>query len=120
MHMNANLDYNKFKRLLHEQKETILDVEQDNAQSTEIVELDQAKIGRLSRMEALQDQAMAIETEHRRRLQLQKIDAAFHRIEEEDYGYCLRCGEAINEQRLMIDPCATLCINCAAAAEEHH
>ena len=119
MRTNAIFDYNKFKMLLRQQKETILDVEHDNAQSTEIVELDQAKIGRLSRMEALQDQAMAIETEQRRKLQLQKIDAAFHRIEDDDYGYCLRCGEAINEQRLMIDPCATLCISCASAAEKH-
>lgn len=77
------------------------------------VELDQQSVGRLSRMDALQGQAMAQASERQRRLDLQKIEAALKRLEEGDYGYCLDCGDEIAEKRLEIDPAAALCVTCA-------
>lgn len=77
------------------------------------VELDQTKVGRLSRMDALQDQAMQVEVENRRKVELQRIDAALARIEDGEYGYCLSCGEDIGEKRLALDPAAPLCQDCA-------
>ncbi len=81
--------------------------------SAETVELDQSRVGRLSRMDAMQSQAMSQATNQRRDLQLQKISAALQRISAGDYGYCLSCEDEIAEQRLEIDPACTLCIACA-------
>ena len=78
------------------------------------VELDQTKVGRLSRMDALQNQAMAQEAERRRRLEGQRIAAALQRLEDGEYGYCVACGEAIVPARLDLDPAVPTCIGCAS------
>ena len=85
-----------------------------------IVELDQTSVGRLSRMDALQGQAMSKEQGRRRELELQKISAALRRIEAGDYGDCLACDEPIAIKRLTLDPAATLCIRCASERESQH
>ncbi len=84
------------------------------------VELDQSRVGRLSRMDALQGQAMAIETERRRKLELRRIDAALARLDEGEYGACVECGEDIASKRLDLDPRAALCMDCASSAERAH
>ena len=56
------------------------------------VELDQARVGRLSRMDALQSQALAAEVERRREVELERIDMALERIEQGEYGYCVACA----------------------------
>jgi DnaK suppressor protein len=81
------------------------------------VELDLARIGRLSRMDALQAQEMAAATERRRQLELDRIDAALERLASGEYGYCARCGDDIGLQRLGFDPTTPLCITCARAGE---
>jgi DnaK suppressor protein len=81
------------------------------------VELDQARLGRLSRMDALQVQAMSIETDRRRVVELGRIAAAFARIEVGEYGACLRCGEEIGARRLALDPTVAVCIDCAREGE---
>jgi len=78
------------------------------------VELDQQAVGRLSRMDALQVQAMALETSRRRRNDLRRIEAALARMDEGEYGYCVECGEEIAMRRLELDPAAPLCIGCAS------
>jgi len=78
------------------------------------VELDQTRIGRLSRMDALQDQAMALETDRRRGLEIERIEAALKRVETGDYGYCLSCGEDIPAKRLELDPSTPVCVDCAS------
>jgi len=82
-----------------------------------VVELDQTSVGRLSRMDALQGQAMSQEQRRRRELELKKIAAALRRIESGSYGDCLACEEPIAIRRLTLDPAATLCISCASARE---
>ncbi len=77
------------------------------------MELDQTRQGRLSRIDALQQQAMAAETQRRRTLELRRIDAALRRIDAGEYGYCLTCGEEIAPARLKFDPAATQCVPCA-------
>ena len=68
------------------------------------VALDQTAVGRLSRMDALQRQAMAQETERRRLNDIRRIDAALKRIEEGEFGYCIVSGEPIPLARLDLDP----------------
>ena len=80
------------------------------------VELDQSRVGRLSRMDALQAQAMALETERRRGIELHRIDLALGRMADGDYGYCTACGEEIGARRLLADPTSPLCIDCAETA----
>ena len=63
-------------------------------------------------MDAMQAQQMAQETGRRRQQQVTKIDAALHRIESGDYGYCYVCGEEIDIRRLAVDPTITRCIKC--------
>lgn len=82
------------------------------------VDLDQSRMGRLSRMDALQAQAMSVEAQRRRSDHMRRIDAALRRIEDGDYGYCLSCGEAIAPARLEFDPATPLCIECATREEE--
>lgn len=81
------------------------------------VELDQQSVGRLSRQDALQQQAMANAQEARRANELRRINAALKRIEEGEYGWCAECGEAIAPKRLDIDPMATRCAPCAGASK---
>ena len=77
------------------------------------VALDQQSVGRLSRMDAMQGQAMAEATERRRRLDLQRIEMAERRLAAGDYGYCTECDEEIPDGRLAIDPMAERCVGCA-------
>ncbi|MEM6667138.1 MAG: TraR/DksA C4-type zinc finger protein [Pseudomonadota bacterium] len=81
----------------------------------ETVDLDQQSVGRLSRMDALQMQAMAKAQEQRRAIELTRIDMALSRLADtpDDYGFCDDCGEAIPDGRLALDPAATHCVRCA-------
>lgn len=81
------------------------------------VELDQTRVGRLSRMDAMQAQEMSLATRRRTELQLTRIESALQRIEQGNYGDCVRCGEPINEERLDFDPAVLLCIGCATDSE---
>ena len=85
-----------------------------NADSRDTVELQQDSVGRLSRMDALQQQAMAQATERRRAAERVRIKAALQRIDDGEWGYCLSCGEEIAEARLRHDPSIPTCIKCAA------
>ncbi|MDZ7709805.1 MAG: TraR/DksA C4-type zinc finger protein [Roseovarius sp.] len=77
------------------------------------VELDQQAIGRLSRQDALQSQAMARATHARRDIERRRLRAALERIRDGEFGYCEDCGEEIAEGRLALDPGTTRCISCA-------
>ena len=83
-----------------------------------VVELDQSKVGRLSRMDAMQAQAMAQASSNRRQTMLVKVTAALKRIDDGDYGLCRDCEEPINPKRLEFDPTAMCCIDCASKDEE--
>lgn len=89
-------------------------VSQEGAELRAPVNLDQQSVGRLSRMDSLQVQAMALATEERRRQQIARIDAALKRLDEGTYGECVICGETIAPKRLELDPAVPTCITCAA------
>jgi len=82
-------------------------------EGAETVELDQSKIGRLSRMDALQQQAMQVEQNRRRDLKIKQLQSALVRIQNDDYGCCLDCGEKINIKRLEISLATQYCTQCA-------
>ena len=100
------------KSLLDRQAELkALDLEAASWRNT--VELDQQSVGRLSRMDAMQQREMAQAEARRRTSDIARIEIALKRIEQDEYGWCAECGEPIAFRRLEIDPAAALCIDCA-------
>lgn len=90
---------------------------EDSRESRAPVELDQTMQGRLSRMDAMQGQAMAQATDARRRRQISALRAALARIDNGEFGECIECGDSIAEARLESNPAITMCIDCASERE---
>ncbi len=86
--------------------------------SSQVVELDQTRMGRLSRMDAMRAQAMSQESGRRREMMLRKIAAAIERIDNGNFGLCQTCEEPIHRKRLEFDATTLLCIQCAQKAEQ--
>jgi DnaK suppressor protein len=105
------------KHLLENQREELLRRVEITHEDREPVELDQSQVGRLSRMDAMQIQEMALEQERRRGIEIQRINAALARITDGEYGFCLKCGESILSKRLEFDPSTPLCVDCASGQE---
>jgi len=103
----------RFKKQLEVERAMILSASEDTSGDRKPVELDQQSVGRVSRGDAMQVQAMAKAQDARRAARIMMIDAALKRIEEGDYGYCAECDEEIPEKRLEVDPAAPRCIKCA-------
>lgn len=78
------------------------------------VQLEQDSVGRLSRIDAMQMQAMALAQQQRRARQRRQVEAALDRIATGEFGYCLACGDEIAEARLRNNPAVATCIACAA------
>lgn len=104
---------NNIKNIVLQQLE---ELDQPRMVSTESapVELDQQKVGRLSRMDAIQQQAMSKAAVLRRDNELKRLQHVLEVIDDEDYGYCEDCGEAIPVKRLEINPAATRCVSCTS------
>lgn len=108
----------RLRKLLLEKQQDLLAVRDSGTQAAGTVTLDQTSVGRLSRMDALQSQAMLQEAVRRREQLLQEIAEALQRIESGDYGYCELCDDEIAEKRLEINPTARYCITCSSRLEE--
>jgi len=87
-------------------------------ESAKPVELDQNRVGRLSRMDAMQAQAMAQANSQRGQQQIHLIKQALLRLEHGEFGDCLECGDAIEAARLKFDPATECCIRCAERNEK--
>ena len=107
------LDLPHFYELLVQRRAVLQQVVQAGSDAAATVELDQTRLGRLSRMDALQGQAMSQEMQRRHEQELRRIAQALKRLENDEFGECLQCGEMIANGRLSIDPSASLCIRCA-------
>ncbi|OLF81231.1 molecular chaperone DnaK [Maricaulis sp. W15] len=94
-------------------RQEILDLSDASSEDRKPVELDQQSVGRLSRQDSMQVQAMAKAADACRTQELRRIDAALARIDEDEFGWCAECGEPIEEARLEIDPAAPRCSGCA-------
>ena len=104
----------RYRPRLEEERAALQQSSDATAEGRRPVELDQTSIGRLSRQDALQGQAMAAALEARRHGRLRAIAAALSRMEEGDFGWCEDCGEFISVPRLDVDPCAVRCVSCAS------
>lgn len=115
--MRDDLDLIHFKNLLEKRLEEIKLGHQAQLKEGAPVELDQSCVGRLSRMGAMQQQAMAQATARRTEQEKQRIQTALGLLRSSDYGYCVNCEEEISAGRLRVDPATLLCIDCARKAE---
>ncbi len=102
-----------FKTLLEKHAAEIRELLAGSDSADDSIEVDSA-IGRLTRMEAIQAQAMSDEGRRRQSGRLPRIEAALTRIEDGSYGVCVRCSEVIPRGRLEILPEAAVCVGCAS------
>lgn len=107
------LDLVHFRKNLLARREELSAEDRMSAADQAPVMLEQDSVGRLSRIDAMQVQAMALAQARRRQTERSAIDAALRRIEEDEFGYCLKCGEEIAPGRLEHNPAVTTCIRCA-------
>jgi len=108
-----DIDVAALKNQLIERRDELERLVTAHHDDTKPVILDQTTVGRLSRMDELQTQAMSVETERRRKDEMHRIDAALARVDEGEYGYCLTCGDEIEKKRLELDPAIPTCVGCA-------
>ena len=113
MAKRKGIDRKTAKARLLARREELERLHDAGAEDRAPVELDQTRVGRLSRMDALQVQAMAVATDQRRDHELKRIEVALERLKAGDYGYCMVCDEEIPPKRLELDPAAVLCVDCA-------
>jgi DnaK suppressor protein len=106
------MDQSPHRKRIQEEMEELRSLSDGSRDSRAPVELDQQSVGRLSRMDAMQQQSMDLAREERRRQRLAILAAALRRMDEDEYGYCLSCGDDIAAARLAADPAATLCLDC--------
>jgi len=109
----TEINTEKYREKLLALKRELEEAEARGADARKPVELDQTMVGRLSRMDAMQQQEMALENERRRKIQIHRINQALARIDSGDYGYCSACDEPIPQKRLDLDPAVPTCVDCA-------
>lgn len=80
--------------------------------SAAVVVLDQSSQGRLSRMDAMQQQEMALNHLSRMQTEQRKLEAAIARFHDGSYGVCCKCGDDIEPERIKYDPAAPFCAEC--------
>ncbi len=113
---DPEINNDTFKEKLLKLREELIASDEASRDSTKAVMLDQSAVGRLSRMDAMQGQALSLEVKRRRAIRLDRIAGALQRIENDNFGDCLKCDEAIPLKRLNFDPTAFLCVQCAEKA----
>jgi DnaK suppressor protein len=105
-------DLEKYRNKLTKLRSEIEDYLTKSEGSAAAVEPDKA-LGRLSRMEAMQDQQMVLELRRRKKRQLLETGNALSRIEQGNFGSCIFCGKSISTDRLDAFPEVQTCVQCA-------
>jgi len=113
-----DIDLQHFNSLLETRRQELIASKEYQKREGAPKDLDQTRVGRLSRMDAMQQQAMSKAAARLADIELQRIKTALQRIESLEYGYCILCDEEIALKRLQFDPSILTCIDCAAAAEK--
>ena len=85
--------------------------------AADTVVLDQSKVGRLSRMDAMQQQSMAQSSQRQVENRLRRVNKALAKFLSGDYGYCDSCGNDIDVSRLDVQPEAPCCFDCQSRQE---
>lgn len=103
----------RYRPRLEQELAEIEKLDAENAAWSAPVELDQQSVGRVSRIDAMQMQAMSQAVQRRRAARRVAIQQALKRIAEGEFGFCVECGEPIAPGRLDVDPTFSACVRCA-------
>ena len=106
-----------FREVLEVLKEELIAYRAATREGVKPVELDQP-IGRLTRIDAIQQQKLTQATRSRNEIRLKQVEAALLRLTNELYGECLACGDDIDLERLKARPEAPICLECQEELEE--
>jgi len=87
-------------------------------EDTQPVTLDQQSVGRVSRIDAIQQQQMALASREQSSLLLKQVSVALRRVECGEYGFCQQCGEPVGFARLEAQPHTPNCLECQSAIEQ--
>ena len=107
-----------FRHALEEKRRDLENQLQIGDDAAQPVSLDQQSVGRVSRVDAIQQQQMALAGREQAAGQLRQVVQALQRIDDGVYGICLRCDEPIAAARLQAQPYARLCVACQSVAEQ--
>jgi DnaK suppressor protein len=105
----------KYRERLMEELSALTSDLTESTHGTQTVELDQTSVGRLSRMDAMQQQAMAKGLYGRLKIRRLRILAAIDRLDAGKFGLCCECGIEIEPERLNVDATCLFCVACAEA-----
>ncbi|MEX2528820.1 MAG: TraR/DksA C4-type zinc finger protein [Gemmatimonadota bacterium] len=114
--LDSHLSPSQLEELQTELLQALTKLERSMATTDEAsrpVTLDQTAVGRLSRMDSIQNQALTSNLKDRERDRLGAILAALKRMEQGEFGRCTDCGGEISFPRLMVFPETPTCQSCA-------
>ncbi len=114
--MREDIDKNALKARLLARAKEIAAAAEAAEEALRPVELDQGRVGRLSRMGDLQEHEMARAVHRREQAELKRIEGALDRLAEDEFGDCVSCGAEIGTKRLNAEPSVPTCIDCASRA----
>lgn len=104
----------KFRPILDQMLADLFALRDSRSEDRAAVQLDQQSVGRLSRMDAIQAQQMALAADRQRQVQIGRIRRALSQMDQGEFGYCAECGNEIPDGRLEADPSTNLCVGCAS------
>lgn len=102
----------ELKNIIDDQMDSVRDEIEELKELTKPVKLD-ASVGRLSRMDAINNKAINEKQLREKKSTLQKLERAQERYEDGKLGTCLKCGDEIPLGRLKFLPYTTRCVQCA-------
>lgn len=111
------VNHEEFRRRLESELAQVHETLAHAGVSAGTVTLDQSSVGRLSRMDALQQQAMAVESQDRLRVRVRRIEAALARVHAGSFGECCECGAGVEPARLQLDAATVFCAHCREERE---
>ena len=109
-------DVTRYEAALHKLREELQEEVDSNKRESAPVKLE-GVMGRISRMDAMQVQQVALQVKRQRQQRLTRISTALQRIQDREYGLCCRCEATIKEARLDAFPDAVLCVGCASRSQ---
>ena len=111
------IEEKKIKTLISKEIKSLKNKISQATKSSEIVFLYQSSVGRLSRIDAIQQQAIALNFKNRLLERKIKLEFALKRVLEKKFGYCCNCEEKIEKDRLSADIASVFCNFCALERE---
>lgn len=102
-----------YRELMQQQlAKTVTALELSATNDSGAVQLDQTRVGRLSRMDAMQQQALSQSLKERLMRNRRRLEAALERVNNGSFGLCCRCQDELEPERLESEPAAPFCADC--------